>query len=526
MPRLLQPTVPRLRALKDPIAHLAGIAARVREAAGLEDIPPITLPLESMATLFARYSEGRAAELPSIDHARLALACLTNYRDVLDGREQPKYMGLLDQYAQNTGFARSLGERAGGSLLLRLLLQTLVFGEGKRRSPHDLLLKTLAEAFARAPADGGFLANLLRALRDPTGYGDALVQECLSKQRRPEQLWERRGFLDDSHAWRVFLDPLYDAVLSQALVAPQKVGPDAVDYALRIALDFGLGEDLLTPRVEKAILAAEAAPALQQPLFEHLEAHLGNPPKWDPLPGVSTQARRAYERLRGLAEFHYFELIAHIIHDQLLDESAEGDRDRLRNRTLFWSNYGDQIEEIKIFLSPDTKRGLRQWKWEGDGSFRVSDAFLNRIGRCAEDTEIVCLLIGDVLFVEYFRGAANHTRVIPGGKQLFKELQGAAVLLGSHLRTLQLHSKWGFRHRYLWQIPAMNFLSETLGINVRRDFVLIPGREKKFGVANRMSRANAKNKNSPAIRQSDYEDYKDLHTQVVVDFRNQDIWER
>lgn len=513
--------------LRARVGALYDRAEVIRRAAGLDQVRSVGFPLRGMAEVFEMYAEGRGADLPLIDHARLAVACLTNYRETVDGREHPKYWKLLEKYAEDEGFVASLSERARVSPLLRVLLQTLVLGRDATGTPHERIVRTLLRVHVGRRPDSPFVADLLTALEDSASYRKRLAEQSIVLRRRPEQIWCDRGFVDDPFAWRVFLDPCYDDVLALALGDGQGWTPGQLEHALRITLDFGLPAKLLAPRIENAVRAAHRKPELRQVLFEYLNAGLGAPvPDWAKVPGVSPEVQRLYDQLRGFVEFRYFEMVAQMIHDHFLDgqPDAEMEKTRLRSRSFFWRNYGDQIEEIKIFLSAEKKRKIQERQRGSSGRLLVSQQFLAKIGRCAEDAEIGCLLVRDVLFVEYFRGASNHTRVIPEGRNLFRELARATLLTGTHLDKIRRLSKWGFRHRYLWQIPVMNFLADRLHIRPTNQEIWFPAKGEEFEVGYTRPRVQAMDRNSPGIKASDYEDYGDLFRQVVFEWENYDIW--
>ncbi len=290
------------------------------------------------------------------------------------------------------------------------------------------------------------------------------IKECVDNKLHPERLWKQKKFLITERIRKQYIAKLMNSFDEYFFTNIDKSTSPfsnelAITFALTVVLDYHRIEYLtdnqkgkLTEKLEILlnIVDKKRNKFLQKPLFEKMNTILGNPADWSKLPEISQKAIEIYKRLAGLVKFRYFEIIAQIIYetDNTLEEHS---RRLLRNRTIFWMNYANQISDIRIFIPESKLKRIKKNKEKYErGNYKISDEFLKQIGIVDKDSEVCIIWLANLTVVEFFRGSNNDTLIlgkIPDIQQSEKRLK----LDFSFINKLKENSIIRVRHIYLWQ---------------------------------------------------------------------------
>jgi len=159
---------------------------------------------------------------------------------------------------------------------------------------------------------------------------------------------------------------------------------------------------------------------------------------------LSPEAKAALQDWLGALSYGYFVKLVKILLDKL--NLPDWERNQLRSRRDFWSNYSDRFERIRILLPQFSQEAIE----EAIGSeFEHQDiTILESDG--SEPTEVCIFDLGDCCIVEFFRGPGSETRVFNAQDypDIKTKLFDSSILSLKRLRCLggEVHD-----HKYLWQ---------------------------------------------------------------------------
>jgi EH_Signature domain len=164
---------------------------------------------------------------------------------------------------------------------------------------------------------------------------------------------------------------------------------------------------------------------------------------------LSSKAREALRKWQGAVNYGDFQKLVDIIlyRSQIYLEDYE--QRRLENRQIFWSNYTDRFEQIRILL-PQSSRGC------------VKDSLSTKDICVLEDdgneTEVCIFDFKELLVVEFFRGEGSETRIFLKTTELEQILFHSDNLSSSKIKCLggDIHD-----HLKYWQHDRERWLREN-----------------------------------------------------------------
>ncbi len=161
---------------------------------------------------------------------------------------------------------------------------------------------------------------------------------------------------------------------------------------------------------------------------------------------LSTDAREALRKWQGVVNYSDFQRMVDIVlgHSEIRFQDHE--RRRLQNRQVFWSNYTDRFEQIRILLPKSSFANVQN-------SLNTKDICI--LEDDGVETEICIFDFKDWLLVEFFRGEGSETRIFPKTIEIEKKL-----LQDKHLSASQIHNLGGEIHDHLkyWQHDCVKWL--------------------------------------------------------------------
>lgn len=510
---------------KKPV-KIQRLAAKLPSGLPFGEIEPVTFPLKEMEEIFISYASNDTEGIRLIDHCRLAMALMANLHTIMEGREE-RYKELVGEYIRKDKFVKEVFNKTQTGNVFAKYLQTIFIRYAIVKEPHHEFMEKfyrIASMSKKLPSD---IALLVEIRSDQAAFMRKLARQCLLSGQEPLVLW----FPDldqppyDQYIQDNYFTPTEEYMLDDLLCERQVVSDDLAISSLSFLLNFSDGDrSRLVARSERAITAADIYSHLQKPILEYFDDKLGIPPVWDRLPDISDRVVSIYQKLRGLVEFQYFELIAEMIYENFLSDVS--DKSRLKNRTIFWMNFRDQISRIKIFSNKKTIKYLRQNYAKLSSEYRISKKLLSDIGETEIDSEIVFILIGKVLIVEFFRGTSSmgQTCIIPNGVAVFKDIEKTVKLSELKLLALRRKATGLVKHLYLWQNALFNYMSDNLGIEVKKNTVLIPKGmnddwlpgEREFSRVKPLKKEYAVSKRSRVVKEKYGNDYQGfLHTIIT-----------
>jgi hypothetical protein len=496
-----------------PPKKLAALAAmlieRRKPAAG--DRP--RFPLKNMREIFEAYATGETRGLFPIDQFRLAMALIVNLHTILEGKEE-RYQDLCREYLPRAEFVEAVFREARNEDVFSLYLQKLFLRHEVVRKPH---LDFMEGFYSRAVDDGAIphkLELLVKIRENKRGFLKGIVDKCLTLGQAPARVWGSFELIHDNYVEEKYIQPSEELLLKELIKPGVKHEPDRLKKLLTLLLNFGATDSTLTRRFEHVVFAAEGNEQLREAFLEIVQRHLKTPPNWGLLPGVTTEAIRAYERLCGLAEFQYFEVIAQAIYENFRFEN-ESDRKRLRNRTFFWMNYRHKISAVKIFLTEESYKVITSRFDYYNEKYFITEELLGKCGKTILNTEVVFLLIKDVVVIEFFRGSNWDTQVLDNGVKRFANIRLLRELRRGYLQQYTQAADYFVCHKYLWQNALMNVLLERHGIDPDKGTITVAkGDSPNFRDSFEVPKAGAMQKETSKIKEN-YGSYAGLLSEVI-----------
>lgn len=170
-----------------------------------------------------------------------------------------------------------------------------------------------------------------------------------------------------------------------------------------------------------------------------------NNSRWNQL---SIEAKKALKQWIGAVNYRDFEKLVDLIINRLNLE--EWEIRQLRNRKIFWSNYTDRFDRIKILLPASSIQIL------GNNINREDITPLIYDG--SEATEVCIFDFDKWLIVEFFRGKGSETRIFPKNNELENLLFNSDRISLKQLRSLSIARDNVHDHRYCWQSDCETLL--------------------------------------------------------------------
>lgn len=495
--------------------QLSALAGRFEGRSRAEDFKAVEFPLKKIEEIFQVFGESGSEEIRLIDLCRLAMALVSNLETLLEGKRE-RHPELCDYWLPKKKFSESLLDGIKTKKIFWVYLQKLFLRHEIVKAPHLQLMDNFFRVAKNDTALPMPIAALLRIKKNKVEFITESAKNCLDLRKSPARYWDNLNLIADEFVEKEYIQKIEDKVIDRIITSPKELDAGTIQKFLTLILDFNDRNSRLTFNLEKLIFGAEKSEVLQEAAIAHVEKNLKVPPNWDLVPGISSLAIKSFEKLLGLVEFQYFELVAEIIHDQFLQKD-QSEKNRLRNRTFFWMNYRDQISSIKIFLNTESAKKFRGNFSAYHAKFSVSERLLDNIGTTDFDSEIVLILLKDLLVVEFFRGSSHKTILIRSGNKFYPRLSKSDKLRRDVIRELEETADFRVHHGYLWQKALMNFLAEKIKIQVSLSHIIIP-KQGTFKSSGRISKTVVMNKSDYKIHEN-YADYNDLLDRTIQGHR-------
>jgi EH_Signature domain len=183
----------------------------------------------------------------------------------------------------------------------------------------------------------------------------------------------------------------------------------------------------------------------------------GNNSRWNEL---SMEAKNALKQWIGAINYRDFEKLVNLISNYLLklaencQSTSQGiiprekkiiksESNQLISRKVFWSNYTDRFERIRILLPSSSMKILKN-------NINTED-IITLIDDGSEATEVCIFDFGKWFIVEFFRGKGSETRIFPKSNELENLLFNSDDISLKKLRSLSIVRENVHDHRYCWQ---------------------------------------------------------------------------
>lgn len=160
--------------------------------------------------------------------------------------------------------------------------------------------------------------------------------------------------------------------------------------------------------------------------------------RWNEL---SIEAKNALKQWIGAVNYRDFEKLVDLIINRLNLENWE--IRQLRNRKVFWSNYTDRFERIRILLPSSSMEILGKNIDSQDITTLINDG--------SEATEICIFDFDNCFIVEFFRGKGSETRIFPKSNELENLFFKSDDISLKKLRTLSIVRDDVHDHKKYWQ---------------------------------------------------------------------------
>jgi hypothetical protein len=163
---------------------------------------------------------------------------------------------------------------------------------------------------------------------------------------------------------------------------------------------------------------------------------------------LSSRARQALRKWQGAVNYGDFQKLVDIVlyHSNIYLEGYE--RKQLQNRQIFWSNYTDRFERIRILLPQSSFDSI------GD---RLRNQEIGVLEDDGSKTEVCIFDFKKWVVIEFFRGSDSETRIIFKTPELERTLFHSNNLSVSSIRHLggDIHD-----HKFGWQNACVTWLME------------------------------------------------------------------
>jgi len=422
---------------------------------------PVRYPPRSVGAILEDLENGRADDIDLLEW----VYCLAG-KGEWDG-------GSPERARPTSSLIWQASERCAG--LLRILLWRLCLHHDLGGTDNGALAPSLAETFSafapRAKGKGSTALRIARALSEGDG-AERLARIAYEKKATPTEVLADAGLPPGLRTAGDALDRV------ARFLAPRPENDQAVGWLLRCAERMG-------PRrlVDSANLLLSSVPAESATKFPELVAWMknrfgpGSPGTlWDRL---DKGAKKSLRKWIGGATYGDFKRLVEILRKDktYLKDLIDWEKNQLRKRTQFWSNYSDRFERLRILLPDKTKTVLQK---------HIRLLNIGRVDRLEEDnspsTEVCVFDFGEWVVVELFHGKGSEIRLFKGEKRLKKLFFEDPGLTIGKIRFLggKRHD-----HQYLWQYFCEKMLREQ-GILPNEDtkvFASVPEKHARYDFA-------------------------------------------
>lgn len=158
---------------------------------------------------------------------------------------------------------------------------------------------------------------------------------------------------------------------------------------------------------------------------------------------------------------------------------ADKDVRQLRSRIDFWSNYSDNLSQVRLLIPASTAKSIGV-KIDNDSSDIIVLPNLNK-----EDVEVCVFELRDKIIIEVLRGPASEIRIFDSTPRNQTRLLKDKQLTLKKLRTMACETI--FDHAKLWQYFLEKRLRADFDIHPNKNITIFNGMGSKYGKYNRES---------------------------------------
>ena len=167
--------------------------------------------------------------------------------------------------------------------------------------------------------------------------------------------------------------------------------------------------------------------------------------RWNQL---SIKAKEALRKWQGAVNYGDFQKLVDIVLNHSHIDLDKTEKTQLQNRQIFWSNYTDRFERIRILLPQSSLDSV------GD---KLSNQDIGVLENDGSETEVCIFDFKIWVLVEFFRGSGSETRIFLKTTDLERTLFNSNNLSVSIIRRLggDIHD-----HKFCWQNACVKWLME------------------------------------------------------------------
>ncbi|MTF39044.1 EH signature domain-containing protein [Cyanobacterium aponinum] len=167
---------------------------------------------------------------------------------------------------------------------------------------------------------------------------------------------------------------------------------------------------------------------------------------------LSAKAKNALKQWIGAVNYKDFEKLIDLIINKLSLPNWE--KNQLVSRKVFWSNYSDRFERIRILLPISTVDIV--------GNVANIEEMITLKDDGSEATEVCIFDFNDWFIVEFFRGKGSETRIFAKSDKLENLLFNSDGISLKTLRRLTISRDNIHDHKFCWQNSCESLLRNKL----------------------------------------------------------------
>lgn len=333
---------------------------------------------------------------------------------------------------------------------LRLFWRLVTFYVGQ---DDQVLAPSLAETFSQSFQPQNQKEKLsfkiIQYLKPPSSY-EYLANICLFEYLLPDQLLKKQSL-----PWKITINDQISLVEQIQIYFPDAfekiIKPNEKQGNLLLTCLENISYQHQLTMVENLLIKVDSKIGSNvQGLVNWLKNNYGlsgNNSRWNEL---SPDAKLALRKWIGAVNYKDFEKLVDSIIDCIYLETWE--KNQLTKRKVFWSNYTDRFERIRILFPSSSVKALK--------NSIILDDITELIDDNSQDTE-VCIFDFDQWFiVEFFRGVGSETRIFFKTDKLENLFFKTKNISLKKLRSLPISINDVHDHRYCWQSDCEKLLRQ------------------------------------------------------------------
>ncbi len=336
------------------------------------------------------------------------------------------------------------------AIKLRLFWRLVIF---YFRQDDQVLAPSLAETFfdkfKPQNQNEKLSFEIIKCLEPPSSY-ECLANICLSEYLLPDELLKKQLL-----PWKIKINDQISLVEKIQIYFPyafKKISkPNEKQANLLLTCLENISYKHQLTMVENLLIKVSPEIGSNIPkLVNWLKNNYGLSSinsRWNEL---SPNARLALRKWIGAVNYKDFEKLVYLIIDRINLEQWE--INQLKSRKVFWSNYTDKFERIRILLPSSSVEVLKNNITSEDITELIDDN--------SQDTEVCIFEFDQWFIVEFFRGVGSETRIFSKSDELDNLFFKTNDISLKKLRRLPISRKDVHDHRYCWQSDCEKLLRE------------------------------------------------------------------